>query len=65
CVIMREQTEWIEIVENGNALLAGANRNEIIQSADILLKKNDYSYPPFYGDGKAAEFIVSKIISDL
>jgi len=65
CVIMREQTEWIEIVENGNAILAGANQNEIIQSADILLKKNDYSYPPFYGDGKAAEFIVSKIISDL
>ncbi len=65
CVILREQTEWIEIVENGNALLAGAYQNEIIQSADILLKKNDYSYPPFYGDGKAAEFIVSKIISDL
>ncbi len=65
CVIMREQTEWIEIVENGNAILAGASQNEIINSADALLKKCDYTYPPFYGDGKAAEFIVSKIISDL
>ena len=65
CVIMREQTEWIEIVENGNAILAGASQNEIINSADALLKKSDYTYPPFYGDGKAAEFIVSKIISDL
>ena len=65
CVIMREQTEWIEIVENGNAILAGASQNEIINSADALLKKNDYTYPPFYGDEKAAEFIVSKIISDL
>lgn len=65
CVIMREQTEWIEIVENGNAILAGASQNEIINSADLLLKKNDYTYPPFYGDGKAAEFIVSKIILDL
>ena len=65
CVIMREQTEWIEIVENGNAILAGASQNEIINSADALLKKSNYTYPPFYGDGKAAEFIVSKIISDL
>ncbi len=65
CVIMREQTEWIEIVENGNAILAGASQNEIINSSDALLKKNDYTYPQFYGDGKAAEFIVSKIISDL
>lgn len=36
---MREQTEWIEIVENGNAILAGASQNEIINSSDALLKK--------------------------
>ena len=65
CVIMREQTEWIEIVENGNALIAGADKEKIIQSASELLKKQDFTFPNFYGDGKAAEFIVAKILEDL
>jgi UDP-GlcNAc3NAcA epimerase len=65
CVIMREQTEWIEIVKNGNAILAGADEEKIIQSADLLLNKSNFTFPSFYGDGKAAEFIVQKIIEDL
>jgi UDP-GlcNAc3NAcA epimerase len=65
CVILREQTEWIEIVENGNALLAGADYTKICRSFDELFTKIDYSYPSFYGDGKAAEFICKKIVEDL
>ena len=63
--IMREQNEWIEIVKNGNAILAGADEEKIIQSADLLLNKSNFTFPSFYGDGKAAEFIVQKIIEDL
>lgn len=65
CVILREQTEWVEIVENGNALLAGADYNKIISAFDELINKNDFTYPTFYGDGKAANFICSKIIEDI
>ena len=65
CIILREQTEWVEIVENGNALIAGANKNLIIDGTRKLLKKKDFSYPDFYGDGSAAEFILKKIISEL
>ncbi len=65
CVILRPQTEWIEIVENGNAILADASYERIISASLSLLNKTDFTYPAFYGDGKAAQFICEKIIQDL
>jgi len=65
CVILREQTEWVEIVENGNALLAGSNFEKIIDSFNLLYNKTNYSFPAFYGDGDAASFICQKIVEDL
>jgi UDP-GlcNAc3NAcA epimerase len=65
CVILRPQTEWVEIVENGNALLADADYNRIQLAFRELMAKEEFTYPDFYGDGKAAEFICEKIISDL
>ena len=65
CVILREQTEWIEIVENGNALIAGANELKIISSVETLFKRADFTYPNLYGDGNAANFICKKITEEL
>jgi len=65
CVILRDQTEWIEIVENGNALIAGANELKIISSVETLIKRTDYTYPNLYGDGNAANFICKKIMEEL
>ncbi len=65
CVILREQTEWIEIVENGNAIIAGSNQKNIEHAVDTLLTKKNFTYPSYYGDGNAADFIVQKILTDL
>ena len=65
CVILREQTEWVEIVENGNAILTGADNSKIKNAISILLAKDDFTYPALFGDGKAGKFICSKILSDL
>lgn len=65
CVILRPQTEWVEIVNNGNAVLADADKMRIIEGFQQLSKKTDFSFPPFYGDGKAAAFICEKIVNDL
>ncbi len=65
CIILRPQTEWVEIVKNGNALLAEANYDKIVDSFTILNSKSDYTYPSLYGDGKAAEFICEKILEHL
>ncbi len=65
CVILREQTEWVEIVDNGNALLAGTDTALIVQHSAALLAKKDFTYPPFYGDAHAAEAICEIILENL
>lgn len=65
CVILREQTEWIEIVENGNARLAGSNEELIVRNSLEMLEKIDFSYPNLFGDGQAASFICEKIMEEL
>lgn len=62
CIILREQTEWVEIVENGNAMLTGSDKTKIVNSLNILLQsENQMTWPSIFGDGKAAEFICSTI----
>ena len=65
CIILRPQTEWVEIVDNGNAILPAADSDKIINAFNTLIIKEDYTYPSFYGDGKAAEFICAKILEQL
>ncbi|UCD39319.1 MAG: UDP-N-acetylglucosamine 2-epimerase, partial [Fidelibacterota bacterium] len=50
-------TEWVETVEAGWNILAGANKQAILRSiADTQV----HSSPPeqFFGDGRAAEKII-------
>lgn len=65
CIILRPQTEWVEIVNNGNAILAEASYDKIMNAFSVLGTKTDFTYPTLYGDGKAAEFICEKIIEHL
>jgi UDP-GlcNAc3NAcA epimerase len=66
CVILRPETEWIEIVENGSAIIADADENKIIEGVKSFIdKKNSLTFPSLYGDGKAAEFIAKEILRTL
>jgi UDP-GlcNAc3NAcA epimerase len=65
CVILRDQTEWIEVVAAGAAILTGANKEKIIRAATHLIGQKIHTDPAIFGDGKAAAFICEKIISDL
>ncbi len=58
CITLREETEWVELVENGFNKLAGADTEKIIKSFyDLLNKRFDFE-KKLYGDGKAGEKIV-------
>lgn len=61
CVILRSETEWIELVENGNAVIADADRTRIVTAYHRLSKRKDFTWPNYYGDGRAAEFICRTI----
>lgn len=65
CVILRPETEWVEIVENGNAIIADADQHKIVTAANQLLTQKDFTFPNLFGDAKAAEFIVQKIVDCL
>jgi UDP-GlcNAc3NAcA epimerase len=65
CLILRPETEWIELVEAGAAILANADYNRIINGAEVLLNKNSFKFENYYGDGKASEFICQKIIETI
>ena len=65
CVIVRTETEWVELVEMGCAELCFDVRENLSTSVDRLLNKSDLEFTPIFGDGKAAEFIASEIINHL
>lgn len=65
CVIMLEETPWVELLESGTALLAGSNGKKIREAYKKLLdQRGMLQYPPIFGDGKAASFICEKIIEN-
>jgi UDP-GlcNAc3NAcA epimerase len=63
CIVLRKETEWIELVNNGTARLVGADpdliRTEFMRFVD---SHTELEYPGFYGDGKTAEFILNEIL---
>jgi UDP-GlcNAc3NAcA epimerase len=63
CVIMRSETEWVELVEHGHAIVADANTQRIVEAADKLIQHSPQQWPLLYGDGHAAEHIC-KIIQE-
>ncbi|MBL4706194.1 MAG: UDP-N-acetylglucosamine 2-epimerase (non-hydrolyzing) [Flavobacteriales bacterium] len=65
CVVLRNETEWVELVENGNAILTGPDKKKILNAVSHFESVNNLTFPAFYGDGKAAEFICSEIITQL
>ena len=61
CVILRPETEWVEIVETGAGIIADADYQRIIDAYHILAGK-EISFPPLFGDGHASERILTEIL---
>lgn len=65
CVILRPETEWVELVECGTAIITDANEPKIIDAYKTLTTKSDMQFPKLYGDGNAAEFICGEMLEHL
>ena len=57
CITLREDTEWIETIEQGWSVLVGANYEKIVKAIRGFEPKKDRTFS--YGDGHASEQIVS------
>ncbi len=61
CVILRPETEWVEIVEHGAGIIADAEPKRIINAYDKLVGTAPV-FPPLFGNAHAAESIIKTII---
>ncbi len=62
CIVLRRETEWVELVKNGTAMLADADPALITAAFNFYLNKSTrLDFPGFYGDGKTADFILKEI----
>ena len=62
CVTLRDETEWMELVENGFNLLAGASKDKIVAAVERLYRIPTDWDEAFYGDGRAGKKIVETIL---
>lgn len=63
CVTIRDETEWLELVESGANCLAAAGPEAIVKAVRAMRDKDIYHIPELYGGGKASERIVNTLMN--
>ena len=62
CVILRPETEWVEIVQAGAGKIADAGEADILRNSIEVLHTPPTHFPDFFGDGHASEFILEEML---
>jgi UDP-GlcNAc3NAcA epimerase len=63
CVILRAETEWVELVESGDAILVDADTDRMIGAARALMARGAAQGTNLFGDGHAAEKICTALLA--
>ncbi|MBE0494659.1 MAG: UDP-N-acetylglucosamine 2-epimerase (non-hydrolyzing), partial [Thiomicrospira sp.] len=64
CITLRDETEWVELVEAGANVLVGADKTKILDAFKNHSKFNiENSKLDLYGGGKASERIVLELLN--
>ncbi|MBW8687355.1 non-hydrolyzing UDP-N-acetylglucosamine 2-epimerase [Chitinophaga rhizophila] len=62
CVTLRDETEWVELVDNGFNVCVGSDTARILEGYHTMLQKdNDFS-ADLYGKGDASAKIVAELL---
>jgi UDP-GlcNAc3NAcA epimerase len=62
CITLRDETEWVELIESGNNILAGSDYNKIVDTYQYFTSNTDLDFHTLYGNGVAAQLITQIII---
>jgi UDP-GlcNAc3NAcA epimerase len=63
CITLRDQTEWVELVEVGANRIVGADKSKILKGFDEMKNKVFSSTEKLYGMGDASKAIAKKLSS--
>jgi len=63
CIILRPQTEWVEIVETKSAVISDTNSKIILEATERFLSNPDLEFPEVFGNGNAASFIAQELLN--
>lgn len=62
CLTLREETEWVELVENGFNRICGSDKNKIIVGLKAIINKPQINFKKhLYGNGDAGELIIKHL----
>lgn len=65
CVTLRDETEWVELVDAGwNRLVSPRSAQEVVTAVRQALGSKGEAVQP-YGEGNAAELIIRRLVEDL
>jgi len=65
CIILRPETEWVEILDTGMAILASVDFDKILNAYRKLWQMKVVDFPNLFGDGHASEFICSVLLKNI
>lgn len=63
CITLRDETEWVELVENGYNVLTGADRESILKQASLMRNRKMNFDRNLYGNGSASANIVELVMA--
>ena len=63
CITLRDETEWVELIECGANVLVGADKDKIVNAFEHHVKFDiQNSASNLYGDGKASSIIIMELL---
>jgi len=64
CIVLRDETEWIETVDVGATRLCGSDPDKIASAMSEVGKEGASSSTKFFGNGRASEKILSLLMGE-
>lgn len=61
-VVLRPETEWVELIREGQAVLADADPGRITAGFENFMRNGIPAVDPLFGDGRAAEHICDELL---
>ncbi len=62
CITLRDETEWVELVDNCYNIVAGADSNIIYSSYKEMKNKSLLFDKNFYGNGNASKIMIQELL---